>query len=531
MSFQLRYYQEDAVNAVFTYFMSHTGNPIIAMPTGTGKSIVIAELARRILCMYPNQRIQIITHVKTLIEQNFNKLLIHWPTAPAGIHSAGLKRRDCMQPIIFGGVQSMHRRAADFGRIDLLFVDEGHLIPPNSETMYQRYINALKKTNPLLKVIGLTATPWRLKGGHLTEGPTFDDVIYDNTRLKDFNRLIDEGYLAPVVPKKPILEINATGLHTRAGEFIPAEVEERVGYAITEQALRETVQEGADRKHWLVFAVSIAHAETIVEILTRLNVRAVAYHSKMPPKEADQALADFTAGKYRAIVSRDRLTTGIDIPQIDLIVMLRLTRSPGLWVQMLGRGTRPFPGKRDCLVLDFAGNTRRLGPINDPMLPQKKNCSNSNGGTHQAPVKACPTCLIWQPSGTRICEYCGFEFPYYMTIAPSASTEKLIRKESEPPRLLHVDHITYKRHHKEGRPDSLRVTYFCGLTRVQEFVCPDHSKYLRSRAQHWWRQRSPLDFPESLNGMIPMLNHLATPTHALVDFNDRYPEIKKVEFN
>lgn len=530
MTFTPRYYQEDAVNAVFSYFMTHKGNPLIAMPTGTGKSIVIAELVKRVLQSYPDQRVQMVTHVKTLIEQNFSKLIKQWPSAPAGIHSAGLQRRDVRQPIIFGGIQSMHRYAKTFGHVDLLFIDEAHLVPSSSETMYQRYITKLLEINPLLKVIGLSATPYRLKGGHLTEGGTFTDVCYDNTRLEQFNRLIEEGFLAPVIPKQPKNEIDDTGLHVRMGEFIPSEVEERVDRQVTEAALQEAINEGRDRHHWLVFAVSIAHAEMIVEYLNHCGIRAVSYHSKMPPQEADQALADFEAGRYRAIVSRDRLTTGVDLPEVDLIAMLRLTRSPGLWVQMLGRGTRPHPNKTDCLVLDFAGNTRRLGPINDPVMPTKQKKGSGGGGGNPF-IKVCPNCLIYQPASVRTCGYCGYEFTITVRLNAHASTEELIKKEPQPPRTLKVDHVTYKRHTKEGKPDSLCVTYFSGLTRIQEFVCPDHGDHAYWRARKWWSVRTNMEWPGDLEGMMGLLNHLPVPTHLLVDFNGRYPEVMKVDFN
>jgi DNA repair protein RadD len=525
--FTLRYYQEEAVNSVYNYFMVKAGNPIIAMPTGTGKSIVIAELTRRVLHAYPSQQIQMVTHVKTLIKQNFDKLLQQWPSAPAGIYSAGLKRRDTDHPIIFGGIQSMHKRAAEFGHVDLLVVDECHLIPTNSETMYQRYITALLEINPHLKVIGLSATPYRLKGGHLCEGGTFTDVCFDNTQLGAFNKLIDEGYIVPPQPKKMNNEIDSTGLHLRGGEYITAELEERVEGDVSLRALEETVSEGRNRHHWLVYAVSVAHANTITKILNDMGVRTVSYHSKMPAKEADQALIDFADGKYRAIVSRDRLTTGVDLPQVDLIAVLRLTRSPGLWVQMLGRGTRPYPGKTDCLVLDFAGNTQRLGPINDPILPTKIN-PGDGGGT--APVKACPNCMMFQPAGVRVCEHCGFEFPRFMHFDASASTKELVKRDWEPPRTLHVDHVTYKRHRKNGKPDSLRVSYFVGLIRVEEFVCPDHGGYATLQAHRWWKKRTWMDVPGDLNAYMEYLAHLAVPVRIDVDFNGKLPKLKSVYF-
>jgi DNA repair protein RadD len=109
MMIKLRYYQEDAISAIFKYFSSHTGNPILALPTGTGKSIVIAEFVRRVLQTWPGQRIIMLTHVKELIAQNAAKLQSIWPNAPMGIYSAGLNSRDMMMPIVFGGVQSVSK--------------------------------------------------------------------------------------------------------------------------------------------------------------------------------------------------------------------------------------------------------------------------------------------------------------------------------------------------------------------------------------------------------------------------------------
>jgi DNA repair protein RadD len=293
--------------------------------------------------------------------------------------------------------------------------------------------------------------------------------------------------------------------------------------------LNELVREGADRRCWLLFGVSIDHVEMITYFLQHLGISAAAYHSKMPEEESDKIYADFAAGRIRAIVSMNKMTTGVDIPEIDLIGMLRLTRSPGLWVQMLGRGTRPCPGKKDCLVLDFAGNTERLGPINDPILPPKRH-KGGKGAKGKAPVKVCPACLVYNPAGVRFCEHCGHEFERFIQLSDEASTKELIRHAPEPPQTLHVDHVTYQRHKKKGKPDSLQVTYFCGLTRVREFICPQHGGYASEKAYHWWRRRTPMPFPDTFEGMIELLNHLPAPTQVVADMNGRYPEVMEVIF-
>jgi DNA repair protein RadD len=154
---------------------------------------------------------------------------------------------------------------------------------------------------------------------------------------------------------------------------------------ITYRALTEAVQIGQSRRSWTAFASGIDHAIHIAEMLRgTFGIDAAEVHSKMPEKERDRRIEAYKRGELRCIVNKDILTTGFDHPPIDLILMLRPTMSTGLWVQMLGRGTRPYdpavhgylPGfptkKYDCCVLDYAGNTRRLGPINDPVIPKPK---------------------------------------------------------------------------------------------------------------------------------------------------------------
>jgi len=158
MSFTLRPYQRAAIDAIYGYFSKKAGNPIVSIPTSGGKSLVMASFVEGVLKTYPDQRILIVTHVRELIEQNFGELKRLWPDAPAGIYSAGLKKREIRAPILFAGIQSIHKRVYDVQQCDLVLIDEAHLIPHTSSTMYQRFLADLKRINPLLKVIGFTAT-------------------------------------------------------------------------------------------------------------------------------------------------------------------------------------------------------------------------------------------------------------------------------------------------------------------------------------------------------------------------------------
>lgn len=541
MRIQPRDYQVEAVQSIYEYFASYSGNPVLALPTGTGKSIINAMFLESIYAQYPNQRVMVLTHVKELIVQNYEKLVTLWPAAPAGIYSSGLNRKEVGRKITFGGIGSVAKKADQFGHIDLVIIDEAHLVSPNDKTMYMAFLNALKEINPHLKVIGLTATPWRLGTGRITDDGIFNDLCFDITNLHAFNRLIAEGYLAPLIPRQTKQMLDTNGIHMRGGEFIQSELQLAVDkYDITYGAVKETLELAHDRNHWLVFASGVEHACHIADMLNDAGVSAIAIHSKMGDAQRDQAILDFKAGKYRAAVNNNVLTTGFDFPEIDLIVVLRPTASPVLWVQMLGRGTRPLYAmgfdlsileerlsaianskKQNCLVLDFAGNTRRLGPINDPVIPRKKG--SKPGG--EAPVKLCGSCATYNHASVTHCCYCGAEFTFQVKIKESASSAELLKGDSPVVETFKVDHITYAPHEKIGRPPMMKATYYCGLRSFSEYVCIQHEGFAQRKAKQWWRERSTSSFPESTEHALANAGELNAATHLRIWVNKQYPEI------
>lgn len=523
----LRPYQKEAVASVWEYFTHHDGNPILALPTGTGKSLISAELLRQAFAAWPEQRILLLTHVKELLEQNFEKLLKLWPTAPAGIYSAGLKRRDHQTQIVMAGIASVAKKAQLFGKVDLVLVDECHLISPKSATMYGQFLAALKEVNPLLKVVGLTATAYRLGLGHLTEGSLFTDVCYDLTSRDAFNRLVADGYLAPLVTKRTYSELDVSGVHLSGGEYVLKELQHAVDRdAVTEAAVQEMVHYGKDRKHWLVFASGVEHSEHVAECLQAHGVTAVALHSEISSEERASILADFKSGKIQAVTNNNILTTGFDHPGIDMIGVLRPTQSTGLWVQMLGRGTRPCAGKTNCLVLDFAGNTRRLGPINDPVLPRKKG----EKGPGQAPVRVCEVCLTYNFASARVCVECGAEFPREHKLATTAYTDEVMASSAPVVEVFKVDHMSYAVHQKPGRPPSLKATYYCGLRIFNEWVCFEHEGYAKHKAHEWWKERSAEAPPETSEEAKTQAPALRVPKTISVWINTKYPEVKGYGF-
>jgi len=344
-----RYYQSDAVNGFFDFFANGgIGNPLIAMPTGTGKSLVMALLIMEICRRYRGQRILMATHVKELIEQNYKTLLKVWPSAPAGIYSAGLERKDVGFPITYAGIGSIHKKAHVFQKIDVMLIDEAHLISPKSSTMYRKFIEDLKRYNPYLVIVGLTATPFRTGQGMLTnvyhgQDPLFTHFCYDITGVEAFNRLLYEGFLCTLIPQKTKTELDVDGLKIVNGDFSVAEMQERYNLdKIIIEALEEAIVRGYDRKHWLIFATGVEHCDRIAKLLNeKYNIPTVAVHSKLPSKDRDANFKAFVTGQVRACVNNNCMTVGVDYPDIDCMIVLRPTNSPGLWVQLLGRGLRP----------------------------------------------------------------------------------------------------------------------------------------------------------------------------------------------
>lgn len=529
MKITLRSYQSECVATIWDYFRTHDGNPVCALPTGTGKSVVIAAFLESVFKTYPHQKVLVITHVKELIAQNYEKLINLWPGAPAGIYSSGLGKRDTLQKIIFCGIASIVKRAHEFGHVDLVIVDECHLVSPTEETMYRRLFDSLMTTNPLLKIIGFTATPWRLGHGKITEeGGIFTDTCFDITGLHAFNRLIAEGFLAPLIPKPTRAQFDLDGVHMRGGDFIPAELQRAVDRdEVTMVALQEAMEYVDQRHHWLIFASGVEHSIHVAEMLNGLGVSCKAVHSKMPMHDRDQAIADFKSGKLKAVVNNNVLTTGFDFPGIDLILCLRPTASSVLLVQMFGRGTRPSPGKENCLVLDFAANTKRLGPINDPVIPRKRG---SNGG--DAPVKICPECDSYVHASLKWCNgihkdgtACHHEFIFETKLLQGASTTELIKGDLPVVETFKIEHINYTHHQKMDRPLMMKVSYYCGYRMFEEYVCVQHDGFAGRKARQWLRERSKGEIPTSTEQALAMAEDFRAPTHMKVWTNKKYPEI------
>lgn len=401
----LRDYQIRTIDQLYAWFEAgNHGNPCLVMPTGSGKSHIVAALCKDALQNWPETVVLMLTHVKELITQNAEKMREHWPNAPMGIYSAGIGMRQLGEPITFAGIQSVRDRAREIGHVDLAIIDECHLVSHKDEGGYRKLLSDLKSINPALRVIGLTATPYRLGHGLITDKPALFDALLEPTSIEE---LIFKGHLATLRSKVTQAKLDTTGVHKRGGEFIESELQAAVDTKDqNSRVVREIISMAGDRKAWLVFCTGVKHAHHIADVLHDQGIAADCVTGETPKKERAQMLDDFKSGKLRAITNANVLTTGFDYPDIDLIAMLRPTMSPGLYVQMAGRGMRIKSHTDHCLVLDFAGVVATHGPITAVQTPKK-----AGEGNGEAPVKVCDNCGELCAISATVCSACGNPFP------------------------------------------------------------------------------------------------------------------------
>lgn len=524
MTLTLRPYQQAAIDGIYHYFDGDTGNPLIIIPTAGGKSLVMARFIEGVLKAFPDQRILIVTHVRELIEQNHGELMRLWPEAPAGIYSAGLKQRNLTARILFAGIQSIHQRVYDVQQCDLVLIDEAHLIPRSSNTRYRRFLDGLKRLNPLLKVIGFTATPYRLDSGllHEGDGAIFTDIAYEVS----VRELIDQGYLSALVSKRTATQLDVGGVGTRGGEFIARDLHAAVDTdAITQAAVAEIVDYGEARRSWLVFCSGVEHAQHVRDAIRAHGITCETIVGETPSAERDTLIEAFKRGEIRCLTNANVLTTGFNAPGVDLIAMLRPTKSAGLYVQIVGRGCRLAPGKSDCLILDFAGNIAQHGPI-DAIKPKRPG-----EGDGEAPVKVCPDCASIVHAAARVCPDCGHVFPPpELKIEALASTLAVLSQVGKP-EWVDVTQVRYTRHEKPGKPPSLRVEYWCGLSAHQEWICVEHAGYPRQKAATWWAARSAgTPLPMSVDEALQHAPTLRRPAQIAVRPSGRYTEVVAARF-
>ena len=511
----LRPYQVEAVNAVYEHLRTRDDNPCVVIPTAGGKTPIAATICRDAIQQWDG-RVLILAHVKELLEQAVDKLHAMAPDLwhQIGVYSAGLNSRDTEHSIIVAGIQSVHKRAAELDRFDLIIADESHLIAPDGEGMYCTFLADAKVVNPNVRLIGLTATPYRMSTGMICSPENLLNHVCYEVGVRE---LIVQGYLCPLKSKAGRRKVDTSSLHIRAGEFIAGEVEALMDDdSLVQSACREIVEQTQERRSVLIFTAGVQHALHVQRVLGELGHDCGFVCGETLPFERSETLDRFRKGQLRYLVNVNVLTTGFDAPNIDCVVLLRPTNSPGLYYQMVGRGFRLHPSKDHCLVLDFGGNILRHGPVD---ALQIKDRSSGNG---EAPAKECPQCHEVVHAGYSVCPECGHAFPPPQREQHDrhASTEGILSGEITETEY-EVQDTYYAVHEKRGatedHPRSMRVDYRIAVNDYQsEWICFEHTGYARNKAETWWRQRSNDPVPDTAEEAVELAQAgCLTPTSAI----------------
>ena len=464
--FQLRDYQQEAVSAVLKHFRKTNESAVIVLPTGSGKSLVIAELAR-----LAKRKILVLTHVKELVEQNHQKYESYGITA--GIYSAGLKLKETQHQVTFASIQSAARNLDDFNEpYSLIIIDECHRVnlasaelakeitkgesknaskdgykdeskeqsqerssKPSNSNQYQQIIEKLMQVNPEVKLLGLTATPYRLGMGWIykkhyrgfmrsEEKRPFEHCIYE----LPLRYLIKRQYLTePNLVDATIEHYDFSSLRTNAsGEYSPTDINHLLNKnpRVTQSIIEQIIELGHKRQGIMVFAATVEHAK---EVFSYLPAKLSALITGATDNtERDKLIKAFKRKEIKYLVNVSVLTTGFDAPHVDMIAILRPTQSVSLYQQIIGRGLRLSNNKKDCLVIDYTGNDFDLY---QPEVGEKKPNSKSQ------PVQVvCPSCefpnIFW-----GICDDDGYLVEHYgrrcQGLVDAPNEEQAYRVESQ----------------------------------------------------------------------------------------------------
>ena len=537
MSFDLRPYQTQAIDDLWAWFGRHPdGNPIMEAAVGAGKSVMIAALAKRVHNEAPGTRVLVLMHQRELLDQNLAKLKAIWPEADAGVISASHGKRQITSQIIFATIGSVYKIAHLLGNIGIVLADECHMIQTKETGMWRKFLSELFALCRTTRIIGWTGTPFRGNGVWLTAGasPLFTHIA---ARVS-MRTLLDSGYLSPLTTARTSTSIDATDVRMSGGDYVLSDLAKVTDRdELVQATCNEIVQIAHDRKRWLVFAVTVQHAENVTSALKMRGINAGIVTGETPKAEREQTIGAFRRGELRCLVNVAVLTTGFDAPEVDFIALLRATKSPVLYVQIMGRGMRLAPGKQDCLVADFTDTIETLGPVDaiKGKLPKA-------AGAGTAPFKLCTECGSSNPAGASECCDCGFVFPEPERIkhGTSASNAAIMTSQIAPKiNTYPVTRVEYARHQKAGSPDSIRVDYHSGLRKVcSEWVCIEHSGFAGEKARNWWRNRlicdtymppktaDALDYiDQNCDGAETGGPYIRQPTAITINETGKYPEL------
>jgi DNA repair protein RadD len=551
---KLREYQSRAVTELFDWWTKYQGAadiPLLVLPTAAGKSVICAEIVRQMWEQWPeyHPRTVVLVPSKELAEQNAAKLRALLPhTISVGFVSASLGTKKYNADVIVATIGSIHKAAHLLGNIKAVVIDEAHLVSQKAGDagMYRTFLSKLGELCEF-RTVGMTATPFRGNQVWLTDG---EDPLFTGIASRvSMRELLDQKFIAPLVPPTERIEtrIDASHVGISNGDYKVGELSREVEKYLAKVAT-EATRIASERKKWIAFTPSVDNAESLSDRLNALGIVSAVVCGETPKQEREDLIRQFKNHQIHCLVTVLALSVGFDVPDVDCIVWCRPTKSPVLYVQGMGRGTRIADGKTDCLVLDFTDTVERLGPVDTIQGRAKKR-----SGTQEAPYSICPDCGERNAPAALVCVHCGAQIreeeakpmdakvSYAALLSSQASVAEIIWHD--------VSRVDYKLHRKEGKPDSMRVDYYSGILCVaSEWVCFEHTGYARQKAEQWWFRLLSMDaesvsVPGTVNVALKLINAVKEvhekqevigfkePIRIATRKNGKYTEVKDYEFN
>lgn len=485
---ELRQYQKDSVKAIMDTIESISGNPILQLPTGAGKSIILAELSKQLQQRWNGIKILVLTHRAKLVEQDADKFgkvgLI------PSVYCAELRRKEIGQ-FTLGTILSVAHHAEDFRDFHLIIVDELQMINNEQEGAYRKFLDAI----PQVKVVGLSATPFRLKGGACYgNGRVFNRIAYKI----GFSDLVKQGYLTPPINYDANADDNFDDMKLTGGDFNTKDMNRHFNNIVW-KSCADLVKRMKNRNYVLVFACSIIHANAIVDTLTKMGEQAKVYHSELSLIEDKMVINAFEAKQFKYLVSIDKLGVGFDAPFVDGLALMRPTMSRALAIQQLGRGSRLYAGKENFLVADYAGNIKRHNLLNpddyDVPYEQIKKPKRTGG---DAPTKVCPECQRICATRTTQCG-CGYKFP------PKVNAKADIGNITDiMPVNIWYSNVCQSLKHKYCE---LMLGTISNTKKVYFF--PEDAGYSKLQSALKWQKLFRTPMPQNVDAMTKELNNMA----------------------
>lgn len=553
MSLELRPYQLRTLDTAWDA-LQFKHNVLLVAPCAAGKTILFSKLIQRLLRENPAFRALVLTDREILVTQSRDKLASVAPELAEniGIVCASLTAtKDLDRRVTIASRQTLINHLDRFEPVQLVIVDECHLMAMPTEDdhepdQFATIINRLRGYNPNLRLLGCTASPYRLNAGYIYgpgnrpgSRPYFDQIDAEITTVE----LLAGGYIAPLtgrVNTSAGLEEDLRNVNVIGGEYNLGQVSMAMCKVSHVQTCIDAWKVYAgDRKKTLVFCCTIEHSEAIAKAFTDAGVPAAAIHSKLSQIEESMRFSAMERGTLQVFTSVAKLTTGMDVVDLDCGILARPTKSTALYKQMVGRFQRTAPGKTDALILDLVGAATEFGTDMDNL---RVNVPRGDGEGGESVVKICPgtnddgtVCGQMIHAALRYCPHCGFEFPMAEAVeAKIGALKKVEFNAAKEPEIYEVASVDYEIHESSKNGKSLiKVGYFCGIySTFNEWVClPDfYQGYAVDKARDWWETRTDEPFPSSVEEFIFLSESLARPTHVAVVEDGKFNRVVECMF-